>query len=229
LAVTAPSAAELLGAWEHGLGETRARRALVLLASAHPERAGLEELTVGERDRALLDLRSSVFGPAVTALGDCADCGERVEASFEAGDVRLDGPAAATVEAGGVVARLPTAGDLLAAEAAPDVEAARRVLLERIVVHGEAVTDEAAAALGERLAEADPQADVRLVLACPGCGRSWEEPFEVDTFLWQELEAWVVRLLEEVHTLASAYGWSEREVLELSPARRAAYLELVER
>ena len=226
MAVTAPSAAELLGAWEHGLGETRARRALVLLAAACPGEE-LGELTVGERDRALLDLRSLVFGSTVTALGNCSECGERVEATFEAEDVRAEG-AAREVRLDGLVARLPTADDLVAAEDAPGVDAARRVLLERILVSGDGVSDEAAAALGERLAEADPQADVRLVLGCPGCGRTWEEPFEVDTFLWQELEAWAGRLLEEVHALASAYGWSEREVLELSPGRRAAYLELVE-
>jgi hypothetical protein len=224
LTVTAPSAAELLGAWEDGLGETRARRALVLLAAARPG-GELGELTVGERDRVLLDLRSAVFGPTVTALGDCAGCGERVEATFEAGDVRADA-VAREVRLDGLRARVPTAEDLVAAEDAPDVETARRVLLERI--GGGTLIDEAAAELGERLAEADPQADVRLVLGCPGCGETWEEAFEVDAFLWQELDAWAARLLEEVHALASAYGWSERDVLALSPARRAAYLELVE-
>jgi hypothetical protein len=34
-------------------------------------------------------------------------------------------------------------------------------------------------------------------------------------------------LLRDVHTLASAYGWKEDEVLHLTPARRHAYLELV--
>jgi hypothetical protein len=227
LAVTAPSAAELLGAWEDGLGAARARRALVLLAAACPGEE-LGQLTVGERDRALLDLRSLVFGPTVTALGDCAACGERVEATFEAEDVHADA-VARDVRLDGLVARVPTAEDLVAAEDAPDVEAARRVLHERILAGGASLSDEASIALGERLAQADPQADVRLVLGCPGCGATWEEPFEVDAFLWQELEAWAIRLLEEVHALASAYGWSEREVLALSPARRAAYLELVER
>jgi hypothetical protein len=229
LAVTAPSAAELLGAWEDGLGETRARRALVLLAAARPGEE-LGNLTVGERDLALLDLRSIVFGPTVTALGDCAGCGERVEATFEAGDVRADA-VAREVRLDGLRARVPTAEDLVAAEDAPDVEAARRVLLGRIVgeAEGGSLSEEAAAALGELLAEADPQADVRLLLACPDCGAAWEEPFEVDAFLWQELDAWAARLLEEVHALASAYGWSERDVLALSPSRRAAYLELAER
>ena len=36
----------------------------------------------------------------------------------------------------------------------------------------------------------------------------------------------VARILREVHTLAAAYGWSEAEILALSPARRRVYLEL---
>ena len=39
--------------------------------------------------------------------------------------------------------------------------------------------------------------------------------------------AWAVRLLGEVHELASAYGWREHDVLALSPWRRQAYLQMV--
>jgi hypothetical protein len=31
----------------------------------------------------------------------------------------------------------------------------------------------------------------------------------------------------DVHALASAYGWSEREILALSDTRRRLYLEMV--
>jgi hypothetical protein len=34
-------------------------------------------------------------------------------------------------------------------------------------------------------------------------------------------------VLWELHTLASAYGWSESESLALSDTRRAMYLEMV--
>ena len=35
------------------------------------------------------------------------------------------------------------------------------------------------------------------------------------------------RLLPEVHALASSYGWSEKEILALSPARRRSYIALL--
>lgn len=42
-----------------------------------------------------------------------------------------------------------------------------------------------------------------------------------------EISARARTLLVEVHQLASAYGWSEREILSLAPERRAPYLAMV--
>jgi hypothetical protein len=41
------------------------------------------------------------------------------------------------------------------------------------------------------------------------------------------MEARAKRLLAEVHLIASAYGWSEAEILGLSRARRDFYLDMV--
>ena len=43
---------------------------------------------------------------------------------------------------------------------------------------------------------------------------------------WLEIDAWARRTLRDVHALASAYAWSERDVLALSPTRRTLYREL---
>jgi len=51
--------------------------------------------------------------------------------------------------------------------------------------------------------------------------------FDILTYLWSEIEDWAQRLLLEVHTLALAYGWSERDILAMSPRRRRLYLEMV--
>jgi hypothetical protein len=82
-------------------------------------------------------------------------------------------------------------------------------------------------AVEDQMAAADPQADVRLALSCPACGHQWQEVFDIVSFLWGEVQAWALRLLREVHTLASAYGWSEADILALSPQRRQMYLEMV--
>jgi hypothetical protein len=226
-----PSDAELLGIWERGLGCPPGRRALALLGDAE----ALARQTVGERDGALLRLRELAFGPRLALVGSCPDCGERVEAAVDVGALLVDeAPAAedSRVEGTGwtLVVRPPTAGDLVALDGAADPASARRLLFERCVVASDppaaTLPEEAVVAAAARLAELDPQADVRLALRCPECATAWEEPFDPGSFLWQELDAWALRLVRDVHELASAYGWRERDVLAVPPARRRLYLEL---
>jgi hypothetical protein len=64
-------------------------------------------------------------------------------------------------------------------------------------------------------------------VTCPACGQRWTEVLDIASFFWRELNSFAKRLICEVDILARAYGWPEREILNLSPARRAMYLELV--
>jgi hypothetical protein len=226
--------ADLIGIWERGLGLRPARLALALLA-AEPDvdLAAAAQLTVGERDSRLLELRERALGPRLALVATCPACEERVEAALEVGDLRVEGgsvDAELHFEAAGrrLVARLPTAGDLVAIEQAEDVESARLDLLERCLLDsdGDGHDERVVAAAAARMAEADPQADIRLALGCPACGADWEEQFDPVSFFWQELDAWALHLVRDVHELASAYGWSEADVLAVPPARRRLYLEL---
>jgi hypothetical protein len=81
---------------------------------------------------------------------------------------------------------------------------------------------------GDELAKADPMAETRVNLNCAECGEQWEETLDVAAWLWTEIESQARRLVGEVHLLASAYGWSEAEVLSLSAQRRSLYLEMVQ-
>jgi hypothetical protein len=226
----APTAAELLGAWERSapLGPVEREDTLLRLAEPDLEPA---ELPVGERDARLLELRELLFGTELDGVADCPRCGEPVEYALETRALLAGRPEQSTVEL--VVsgrklrARLPTGTDLAEAAAMGDLEAARAFLLERCLV-GESVatSTEIASELARRLAEADPLADARLSLECPECRHEWTLAFEVGAWLWTELDGWAWRTLFDVHTLASAYGWSEAEVLALGP-RREIYLELV--
>ena len=49
---------------------------------------------------------------------------------------------------------------------------------------------------------------------------------DITAYLWSEVEDWAKRLLIEIHTLASAYGWREAELLALEPAQREAEPDL---
>jgi hypothetical protein len=73
----------------------------------------------------------------------------------------------------------------------------------------------------------EPGAAVTFDLTCPECGAQWSAPMDCGDVLWSELQVRAERLLLDVDALARAYGWSESQVLALSPTRRAAYLQLI--
>ena len=235
------SAAQLLEAWERGLGETRWRRALPLLAaSSDSSTEGVAVLSVGERDRRLLKLREWVFGSELGSVANCESCAERLEWTVDTKSLLAAPPAltdgAFTYDDYEIAFRLPNTLDLEAVAQSADAEVGRAVLLQRCVTSSTkagvevgpaalpaAVTD----ALAVRMAEVDPQADVQMDLTCPACGHRWQALFDIESFFWTELQSWAQRILSEVHLLACAYGWREKDILELSAWRRQFYLGLV--
>lgn len=130
--------------------------------------------------------------------------------------------------------RLPTPADLLAVGQSAPAQA-RSLLIDRCVVTVTRDDQPSTAAnlpaqvqerLAEAVARADPDADLRLDAPCPDCGHHTSAVVDAASFLWTELDAWARGTLVEVHLLASTYGWTEPEVLALSPRRRRHYLEL---
>jgi len=238
--VRALSASELLGVWERGLQADPIKRAMELLSEACPDMDGdsLSGLTIGQRDGLLLRLREWTFGPQVTALAVCTACGEQIELSFRSADLQGPEPepeASLALDGFTLHLRPPTTRDLAAASH-PDLARARVELLERCVlaaryletpVEAGQLPDALLDAAERRLAEADPQADISVAVTCPACEARCAVQFDVVSYFWREIEAWAVRMLRDVHTLATAYGWSEGEILALSPLRRQCYLDLV--
>jgi hypothetical protein len=217
--VRAPGAAELLEAWGQSAALGPVGREDELLRLAFPE-DDAEALPTGERSARLLELRELLFGRELEGTAACPECGEAVEYSLDAAQLPSDAQPAELEPA----LRAPTGADLAAVAAALDVEAARELLVERCV--GPGLSPEIVAAAVERLAAADPLGDAELALACPECGSRWNVSLDIGAWLWSELESWARRTVLDVHALASAYGWSEADVLALGP-RRELYLELV--
>ena len=234
----APQAGRLVQTWERGSDRSTARRGLLLLELAVPDGAPGQQaqLSIGHRDSCLIDLRERLFGAAVEAVSTCRRCGETIAIEFDLDRIRAPHAAPGTlvaVRAGGRLLRfrLPDSTDLLAIEQEKDFDAAERLLLGRCLVGSRAGDPERAEAAAESisraLAEADPQAELLLDIACPNCGEGQAEPFDIVTHLWSEIADCVIELLEEVDLLATRYGWSEADILAMSPARRGAYLDLI--
>jgi len=239
-----PSAVELLEIWEDGLARTSAHRALALLMVMFPgaSRDALAALSIGQRDAELLRLREALWGPRMAAIAACPGCREKLELTLDTREILSDsnqsepGEISLSLAEYNVTFRLPTTLDVVAAEAEMSPESARSLILDRCLLSAqqgtaplkcEQLPAEVVAGIVQSMADADPLADIQLKLNCPACKHSWRAAFDIVSFLWTEIEAWASRTLSEVHTLARAYGWRERDILALSPTRRQFYLEMV--
>ena len=242
-----PSSSELLEVWEAGLDRQPVNRGLVILAAACPEFQPLElaRMSIGERDARLLTLREMIFGSIMDCLITCPECDEPLEMSFKVADIRVEPKEALEalhdtqslgLKGYKILFHLPSSLDLLAMVGAKDEEGGRDALIESCIeevslegskVALNQVPREITSSLEDRMVELDPQADVYFDLSCPSCGHQWQSVFDVLSFFWKEIGAWAKRTIWDVHALASAYGWSESEILALSPRRRQMYLEMV--
>jgi uncharacterized protein (UPF0212 family) len=234
---------ELLNAWELGQCQTPPVRALILLASSCPEPSLdlIAGLGIGKRDSSLLTLRELTFGNVLPGLVSCPECSERLELDFEVDDLRSKSGSGSGSEISishsgyDLKIRPVNTYDLQSIVRLKDVSRARDGLLRRCIlkiqcqendISFDQLPEDVINAVEEKLEELDPQADVRLALSCPSCSHKWEAPFDIGSFFWSEIDNWARHILREVHTLAEKYGWSESDILSLSPTRRRIYLEM---
>lgn len=237
------TAADLLSIWEFGERQHPVCLAVELLQRALPEVEAetLWKLPVGRRDALLLELRERTFGSRLRLFSRCPGCREELELELTTRDLR-----AAPLSAGAlddaeecelrvadflITYRLPTSADLLAIAGCADRDAAMRALIARCIwaqgADGAASKElpaEVVLAVAEQMAERDPQGETLVTMSCPACDTTWQAAVEVSRLLLKELQIEAERLVDEVHALAAAYGWSEQAIVAMSARKRRAYL-----
>ncbi|MDV3353866.1 phage baseplate protein [Leptothoe sp. LEGE 181152] len=238
------TAANLLTVWEQGISQSTAQRGLLLLIAACPGQSPeqLVQLSIGQRDSHLLTLREQILGSNLVSVVNCPSCNNALELNFAVSDIRQPSVLESTsgllltTEDYEIKFRLPNSLDLCAVEQMSNVAQAAQQILERCIlsVHYQGqpvlpnhIPPSVNQALLEKMEQADQQADIQLAVSCPDCGHQWQAPFDILSFFWQELTAWAQRILQDVHQLASAYGWREADILAMSPQRRQFYLEII--
>jgi hypothetical protein len=241
------SSADYPDLWERGHQLHALDRGLLALAAALPDtpQESLANWPLGRRNRALMELQCVCFGRTLQGQISCPQCAEMLEFRMDGQvllthcgtgvpPVRTAGTAVApgteTIVAKGQSFRLPTTRDLARVMRETEPRLAAIQLVESCRVGTTEVaewSDQDVEEIGERMAAVDPMAEIRLKFDCAQCGHQWEESLDIVAFLWMEIEARAKRLLMEVHTLAAAYGWTEKEILSLSEPRRRLYLEMV--
>ena len=217
----------LLSAWENGYGRPGPDRAVTLAAAASglpPDHVA--DLPLGACDRLLLELREQCFGARLDGLARCPRCGAELDVGLDVDELRAGGACGAdgggTVEVAGrtVTLRALTSRDIGSCGGDRD-----RLLARCLVGEPEPPAPEVLDAVEARLDALDPQAARTIDLDCPSCRVSWAASVDVTEFVWTEVDRFARRLLHDIHTLATAYGWREADVLAISPARRRFYLQ----
>lgn len=235
----------LVELWEQGCALGPIDRAIRMICAADPSLSDgqVRNLPLGQRDRMLLELRSQYFGDLCVCTDPCPHCAVVSEFEFSIQDLldqvdhqdRTD--IAVEVEGYQVHIKVPTSLDIEEVLVGRNpAESGTTALLKRCIVSttrtGAAVSaDQLPESLTHTLintmADAQELADIRFGLTCSDCQTTWSAPFDITRFLWNEIDHLARRLLHEVHRLASAYGWTDRDILLLPPRRRAFYLECI--
>jgi hypothetical protein len=235
---------DLIALWERDRsGLPVAEKALLLLALARPHAArdALGAMPIGARDRALLELRASLFGARLQALASCHQCNEQLELELHVGDflagvAPVDAAAPASLVAGDIDlrVRLPTTDDAVLVAHLSDGGEARRALVRRCILDAardgapvafDDLGDDVITRVSQAMESLDPLSEIRLELTCSSCENSQSVLLEIASYLWAELVSEAERLLEDVRLLAHRYGWREADILAMSGKRRQFYLD----
>lgn len=181
--------------------------------------------------RRLLAARCGRFGAGLDALTQCPACGETIAVALEADAVLAalaEAPHAVTVrlaDGEAITATVPSAHDVLdAARSEQDDPAA----LLRARVHGGTLDPEDVELLDAALEAADPLA-AGVALRCPECDTEWAADLDPCAYAVAELAGDQRQVMDDVHALATAYGWDEATIAALPAWRRARYRERIER
>ena len=190
-------------------------------------------LPLGLVNTDLLKMRAALFGQRVDVQLTCSHCHELLEIPLHLEELLAraeEQNIPAEIEVAGFHFRLPASCDLAAVAGSRDPQSAALGILEGCCLQmpdGERNAAEVLALADAEFKKADPMADLSFDVVCPACKAHTDAFFDPGALLWQEVQAYARSLLAQVHSLARAYGWTESDVLALSPQRRKVYLDMV--
>lgn len=200
--------------------------------------AGLPATDLGA---AALIIRRCWLGDAIRTDTRCPDpgCRERIDVGFGIGDyighhqprrpravtpaADATGPGWFTLTGAAVRFRVPTVGDLLAAESAGQPADG----LARLCIEGAQVSRALARRLDRALSAMAPSLDDLVGGECPACGREVALRFDPIGYALADLRGAFSGIYTQAHALAAAYGWPEETILALPSRRRRQYASLI--
>ena len=206
--------------------------ALAALAGDTVNEEQVHNLSVGDRQYLMRRLACHLGLDVVWLSNDCVTCGSRFDARIEQSQLpvkdagkgfpsvrlRFDGKS--------ITLRVPNGADQEAIAHLSDSDALR-VLVRRLSqrLPWPELSDEHIEAIERAVEAVAPEVTIEVSTNCPNCDAS--NIVTVDPYLC--LTQCGQTLLQDVHTLARHYHWSESEILRLPRRRRELYLRMLDR
>jgi hypothetical protein len=220
------------GIEEEGVGGRGTAEAIRLLdrllchdSGAAVQPGGAASLSVPERDFLLAAAWSLAWGPKIAGTLTCGACTKPFDFDFNL-DALVEEVRASSADLpiedgvytlpGGCRFRLPTGEDERAiASLELSADEAELALLQRCLVEGDAERDGSGV-------------DIELDAACSECGHHHAVRFQIQDYLLGAIVSDWGGLLDDLHRLALAYGWSLTEILSLPRSRRRGLVALLD-
>jgi len=189
----------------------------------------MEELTLPDRHALVHALLLTWQTTEISQPATCGQCGHKLELTFDLREIVLPRisdsgkvPLTRRKKKGGVDSielLLPKAKEF---SAAPDELSLLASCLN--CSHGEARPWMGLAE--EALARLDPLSELEILGKCMDCSANATVRIDPVAYWMSTVRTASAALLQDIHTLAMRYHWSEQEILKLPEVRRQAYLEL---
>lgn len=236
---------ELLNYWEYNMNQTMIHRGINLLCLVYTQinKEDISGLSIGERDARLIIIRERMFGYMLRNIAECPVCSEIIEWETDIRDIKLQSPdEIRTVneyilkESGYTIQfRLPDSMDVFEVINMDESHKKSEELLKRLIICSKFknrtcnfsdLPEKVLKVLDQRIEKENPQAEILMNVQCMSCNHNWELQFDILSYLWSEISNWARRILNDICSLAREYGWSEHDILSMTPARRKIYLDL---
>lgn len=233
----------IIEVWERIANQHLLESALTILNSLIPEipKKDFAEMSIGRRNYFLTQIRNKLIGRDLICFTVCPYCDSKLEFSISPEEILSpskaeDTPFVFIIDDYIIRYRLPNSVNLAIASRCKDFYSAKDEILNQCLIEltkddqkisPSELPEEIKLKLSCDMSIKEPATESVIDLVCKDCNYSWTQIMDIASFLITEINFYAKNILRDVHQLASAYGWSESEIIGMSPQKRNWYLNAI--
>ena len=228
--------------WEKIFNQHSLESALIILNAVYPkmDKKDFAQISFGNRNYLLIQIYNTLFGKSLECVTICPECSYQLEFSLSTDEIIFQPHEQTKVyefnrDNFKIIYKLPDSYDLASASKHNEIQSARNELLNRCIIEtiydDKKITalelpEEIIQKLSQEFADNDPNSEILINLVCQNCNSDWTSFFDISSFLVKSINFSAKNILRDVHTLALVYGWSEADILNMTPQKRNWYINL---